>query len=82
MSTPLVLRTNAINDAQTMPCTETNTVSVIGRIQTRQLTMEPLWSPAGATRWQPVANGAQPTTAQTSENRCRGLPALAAEAPW
>jgi hypothetical protein len=43
------------------------------RSQKRQRRMEPLWSPAVATggnRWQ---NATLPKTAQTRENRCRGL---------
>src|SRR5215211_7931003 len=28
--------------------------------------------PSGRNRWQPVANGTTPRTAQTGENRCRG----------
>jgi hypothetical protein len=37
--------------------------------------------PSGCNRWQSVAKCRRPKTAQTSEIRCRGLPALAAEAP-
>src|SRR5918994_6792221 len=45
--------------------------------QNGQQRMEPLWSPIGRNRSQPVANGRRPKTAQTSEKRCRALPPLA-----
>jgi hypothetical protein len=35
--------------------------------------------PSGCNRWQRVANAATSNTAQIAENRCRGLPSIAAE---
>jgi hypothetical protein len=38
--------------------------------------------PSGRNQWQPVADEVTAKTAQTAENRCRGLRPVAAEAPW
>ena len=38
--------------------------------------------PSGGNRWQLLANGTVSKTAQTSENRCRGLRPVAARIPW
>src|SRR4029453_15929429 len=38
--------------------------------------------PCGCNRWQSVANPAASRTAETRENRCRGLPAVARGVPW
>jgi hypothetical protein len=37
---------------------------------------------SGRNQWQLVANGNGPKTAETSQNRCRGLPLVAAETAW
>jgi hypothetical protein len=38
--------------------------------------------PSGRNRGQAVANGMVQKTAETAENRCRGLRPVAAEMPW
>jgi hypothetical protein len=38
--------------------------------------------PSGRNRWQPVANGTAPKTAERRENRCVELRPVASDVPW